>query len=300
MDLMSLATDVIGKISPDFTLDDVNLFRDNPGFQQFHKYYKGLIEEIVNFLQQSAQSFGARLPITSRIELATTLDFWRNMVLGRSGDAHSHLMEYFYIRLTKRKSYGIQAFTLKGYTKPGKYLVPAEENIIRTCAILETILRTESNLDEQLHAGSYFYFPTSSRTFQSSNVYLYPIGLCLAGFVIPRVINYYKRSQYSPLFYETTIFLAMSHIVGIVHLLTPTWIEKAYSFITGHDAKFREELPAQEAYINDTKYVFLTMYQIWKDDNNMVCKFNSNISVDNGICVSVCIDICKICIQSNI
>ncbi len=79
----------------------------------------------------------------------------------------------------------MQAFTLKGYRIEEARGHMPEENVMQNCVILETTLRAESNLDEQLHAGSYFYFPTSSRTFQSSSVYMYPILFCLLGFTVP-------------------------------------------------------------------------------------------------------------------
>ncbi len=149
----------------------------------------------------------------------------------------------------------MQAFTLKGYVKPNKSPQAPEDNIMRTCVIMETIMRAESNLDEQLHAGSYFYFPTNNRYFQSSNVYMYPIGLCLAGFFIPRVITYYKKSRYSQKYYETTIFFVMSHLIGLIHLVSPRIIEKMYSFFTWKEALFREELPEPIAFSDDTRYV---------------------------------------------
>ena len=117
------------------------------------------------------------------------------------------------------------------------------------------MIRAESNLDEQLHAGSYFYFPTAKNTYQSSNIYLYPICLCIIGYAVPQLVNYYAEARHSSTFYETTVYFLLSHTVGLIHLISPIIIEKVYSFFKGKDAQFREELPEPIASTSDTKYV---------------------------------------------
>lgn len=118
------------------------------------------------------------------------------------------------------------------------------------------IIRAESNLDEQLHAGSYFYFPTTKFTYQSSSIYMYPIILCLVGYFIPQIINYSLKSLKSETFYETTIYFLVSHMIGLVHLLLPCIIERFYSLFINKNSKFHEELPEPLADTNNTKYVF--------------------------------------------
>jgi hypothetical protein len=106
-----------------------------------------------------------------------------------------------------------------------------------------------------LHAGSYFYFPTAKKTYQSSGVYLYPIGLCVIGYGVPQLVNYYIEGRHSLTFYETTVYFILSHSIGLIHLISPSIIEKIYSFFKGKDAQFREELPEPIASTSDTKYV---------------------------------------------
>ena len=93
MDLVSLVTDVVRKVAHEYTFDDVGLFRENPGAKFFDKHYRKFLESFTDFVRSSALSFGTYIPPYPKVELTTTLDFWRNMVLGRSGDAHSHMME---------------------------------------------------------------------------------------------------------------------------------------------------------------------------------------------------------------
>lgn len=121
-----------------------------------------------------------------------------------------------------------------------------------TCQIVETVLRAESSLDEQLHAGTRMYVATGEGTVQTSGLYLYPVFLCIFGFVVPQLIVYYEESRYSPKFYETTIFFAISHIIGLLHLNTPKFIEIIYSFFAGRPCLFQEELPEPVANSKDT------------------------------------------------
>jgi len=95
MDVTTLAIDSFNKVRENFTLDDMGMFRGNAGFQRFNSVFKEAINEICYFLEKVSRSFGLKLELTSNIELETTLDFWRNNMLGRSGDVHPHLLEYF-------------------------------------------------------------------------------------------------------------------------------------------------------------------------------------------------------------
>lgn len=76
-----------------YTLDDVGMFRNLKGVQIYSKIYNKLLWLASTILHPFLGLF-RREPQPQNVELATILDFWRNMVLGRSGDAHSHLMEY--------------------------------------------------------------------------------------------------------------------------------------------------------------------------------------------------------------
>lgn len=133
----------------------------------------------------------------------------------------------------------------------------------QTAKLIEKIVKAESDLDEQLHAGSFFYFPTTKYTYQSSNLYMYPICLCIIGYFLPQIVNYYRKSRHSSTYYETTIYFILSHLIGLAHLVTPGIIEKAYSFFTGTDSQLREELPEPVANILDTRYVSLAFDRRW-------------------------------------
>lgn len=251
MDVVTLVASTLKSFNVNYMLDDSGMIRRNAGFQRFNSVFKMILRTLGDGVKSILNYFETKLEVVPYAELDTTLDFWRNTMLGRSGDSHSHLLDY-----------AIHAFTLKGCTNESMDAVNVKENVEKTCAIVDTIIQAESDLDEQLHAGSYFYFPTSKTTFQSSNLYMYPIILCLAGFVIPQIVVYYQESKRSKMFYETTIYFIMSHSIGLIHLLAPTLTEKVYSFITGRDAQFREELPEPIANTDDTKYMVILWFFI--------------------------------------
>jgi hypothetical protein len=76
----------------EYTLDDVGMFRNLWEVQFYNKIYKQLLWIAKSILFAIPNIFGYKVqPINS--DLATVCDFWRNMVLGRSSDAHSHLLE---------------------------------------------------------------------------------------------------------------------------------------------------------------------------------------------------------------
>jgi len=99
------------------------------------------------------------------------------------------------------------------------------------------------------------YFATDESAVQSSGFYLYPVYLCIFGFVVPELIIYYQETRYSSKYYETTIFFGISHLIGLLHLNTPKFIEIIYSFFVGRPCRFREELPEPTTDFTDTRNV---------------------------------------------
>ena len=92
LDIVALTTDVMAKY--EYTLDDVGLFRGNWGAKTYDEFYKKFLHISGKIIELILNFFGVKPKVVWNGELITSLDFWRNMILGRSGDAHSHLMEY--------------------------------------------------------------------------------------------------------------------------------------------------------------------------------------------------------------
>ena len=98
MDFLALFNKMFTDTAQSYTLDDVGFFRSNAKMQDINAVYKDLLNKLGISLQDLANAFERTLTITSDVEITTTLDFWRNMLLGRSGDAHSHIMELVHLK----------------------------------------------------------------------------------------------------------------------------------------------------------------------------------------------------------
>lgn len=54
----------------------------------------------------------------------------------------------------------------------------------------EYLIRVHDQLDEQLHAGFFFYVLTSPTRFFDNSQYCYPMAMIVLGFLIPEILNY--------------------------------------------------------------------------------------------------------------
>ena len=63
--------------------------------------------------------------------------------------------------------------------------------IPKVMSLMEKIVRIFDQLDEQLHAGFYFYLMIGTKKFVSNNEYMYPIALIFVGLLVPNVLDFY-------------------------------------------------------------------------------------------------------------
>lgn len=73
--------------------------------------------------------------------------------------------------------------------------VQESQKIPKLMAMMEKHVRIFDQLDEQLHAGFYFYLMIGVKKFISNNEYMYPAALLFAGFLIPNFFDYYEASE---------------------------------------------------------------------------------------------------------
>lgn len=62
---------------------------------------------------------------------------------------------------------------------------------------MERLVRAFDQVDEQLHAGYFFYILTANTHFVSNSVFVYPVVLILLSFVLPVVIDFTDREDTS-------------------------------------------------------------------------------------------------------
>lgn len=137
----------------------------------------------------------------------------KNQYVGKPHFPHSYMVEF-----------GIHALTLKGTFDPKlKSTLPERERILKTMGLLEQLYRVDDQLDEQLHAGYYFYLLTSKSTFVSNSGFVYPLVMILWGFFITNFIFYnetYAVEQDENLV-SAGVFLAISYALGFLFMITP-------------------------------------------------------------------------------
>lgn len=66
--------------------------------------------------------------------------------------------------------------------------------------------RLLSQLDEQLHAGIYFYFFTARTDIMSSNMYIYPLVVTIVGYAIINLFYYFTLGVKSTAYFETWMY----------------------------------------------------------------------------------------------
>lgn len=84
---------------------------------------------------------------------------------------------------------GCHAITFVTHGTDGKPLERASR-IQDFMNVLERIVRISDQLDEQLHAGDYFYLITSPSKFVSNSVFVWPILFLALGVFVPQFLEY--------------------------------------------------------------------------------------------------------------
>jgi Gaa1-like, GPI transamidase component len=112
-------------------------------------------------------------PINYKGSIIPMLDSIKNNLLGRVHYPHTHFIET-----------GSHSITLVTHGTP-----QVEQSHFQRQRdfiwILEKLVRLTDQLDEQLHAGFYFYILTSPAKFVSNSVFIWPFVCLYAGLCLP-------------------------------------------------------------------------------------------------------------------
>ena len=95
---------------------------------------------------------------------------------------------------------GIHAITLeavfsKQVNKESDTLSIQNERVVHTIALMERMVRTFDQVDEQLHAGYFFFILSSNTRFVSNSVFIYPAVIILFSFAIPAYLDYIQYHE---------------------------------------------------------------------------------------------------------
>ena len=122
--------------------------------------------------------------------------------------------------------HGIHSMTLKGTNDPKVKHTNERERIQRTMGLMEHLFRVNDQLDEQLHAGFYFYLLTSKTTFTSNSVFVYPIVVLLWAYFFYNCLQYYEFLTFEMNgndFYlkSAFVFQGLAFALGFLTMITP-------------------------------------------------------------------------------
>jgi hypothetical protein len=105
-------------------------------------------------------------------------DSLRNSFIGKLQHPHTHFIEK-----------GCHAITFVTHGNDGK-ANESNTRIMDFMAILEKFVRITDQLDEQLHAGFYFYIIVSPSKFISNSGFIWPIVCLMFGIFVPHILEY--------------------------------------------------------------------------------------------------------------
>ena len=132
------------------------------------------LEFILNQLEKPMNYKGSIIPM---------LDSIRNSLFGRVHYPHTHFIQT-----------GAHAITLVSHGVPNM----EHSNVVRQrdfIWILEKLVRLNDQLDEQLHAGYYFFILTSPAKFVSNSVFIWPFVCLFVGLCLPVWLEKYTNDE---------------------------------------------------------------------------------------------------------
>lgn len=123
------------------------------------------------------------------------LESLKNSLIGKVHMPHSPMINH-----------GIHALTFEAIYSPAvnkkqtqgvidDVTLQESNKIAKVVGMIDNLLRATDQVDEQLHAGYYFYILTGTGRFVSNSVFVYPVVLLLLAYFIPALIEYYELME---------------------------------------------------------------------------------------------------------
>jgi len=146
---------------------------------------------------------------------APVMDQMRNSLIGKPHLPHNHFMDAGALSI----SIVTHSPGEDGRRKQG-------ERIRDFIWIMEKLVRINDQLDEQLHAGFFFYFLTTPAKFISNTVFIWPLLLFVYGLCFPTWLDYITFTEKNPIDPKNRAFackfLMMNYGLGALIFVLPT------------------------------------------------------------------------------
>lgn len=123
------------------------------------------------------------------------LESLKNSLVGKVHMPHSPLIDHGIHALTFEGifSNATQKATAKSSSQSQDFKSLESDRIRRLMALIERLLRVYDQVDEQLHAGWFFYILTGGQRFVSNSVFVYPVVIIILGYFLPSILDYYDH-----------------------------------------------------------------------------------------------------------
>ena len=123
--------------------------------------------------------------------IMSLLDSLKNSFTGKVHMPHSHMIEYGIHALTFEAIYNKQV----AQAKAGGADNTDSLRVARMMGAIERLLRVHDQVDEQLHAGYFFFILMGKTRFVSNTYYCYPMAFILLSYFIPAILEYIDHSE---------------------------------------------------------------------------------------------------------
>lgn len=158
------------------------------------------------------------MPINYKGSIIPMLDSIKNSLFGRVHYPHTHLIETGAHAITL-VTHGGSSSEIKSQSRERDFIW-----------ILEKLVRINDQLDEQLHAGYYFYILTSPSRFVSNSVFIWPFVCLYAGLILPiwlenttneeRIKKSNIKSQAN---FYSKVFMVLTYLICALISQIPSW-----------------------------------------------------------------------------
>ena len=195
-------------------------FRKNP----FISRVSSKIEPLVRAYERALRAVLNRFKRTTNDKwtVLPMLDSMKHSLIGRVHDPHPRFMEV-----------GSHAITLKTHAPDDT--IKEDRRVRAMIWVMEKLVRIHDQLDEQLHAGDYFYILTASGKFICNTQFIWPIVLAFFGLNLNPFLDYFtheamkeKRAEEKGGVQEkdysralAMLFAAISYYLGYLMTLMP-------------------------------------------------------------------------------
>lgn len=114
------------------------------------------------------------------------LESLKNTLIGKLHHPHTKFIDY-----------GAHAITIEGVrsVKKGGKGAQNAEKVNNMIQMMESLVRAFDHIDEQLHAGYFFYILIGPKHFVSNTEFVYPVVFLLAWYLAPALMDFFDNAK---------------------------------------------------------------------------------------------------------